>query len=245
MPNAHDVFINVVKRCFNLNNMKVTDDIQARRIVQDILEESDNPKNAEITAREYLSITPFSYEGHARLRQMMIYMSAYMDKHNVKKGETFKEIYKQLVEMVKPDGRSNAEEYYKTHNTAKDVIHGVEQDTIPEVIDWYAELEKRMSKDDPLFEKFKEFKLNVEEIRKQTFGIIPCKEKTPANYDWLHNLSEDTDGDIPNLKGLKDLFIAMIEYTSHYSDTGIKDYDRKMRKLYNIIGKALNIVNFE
>lgn len=120
MPNTHDVFINVIKQCFNyLDPIDVLADINVRLIIQNIWDESDNPKNAEITAREYLSIPPFSYEGHARLRQMMIYMSEYMDKHNIEKGETFKEQYKQLVEMVKPDGRSNVEEYYKTHDTAK------------------------------------------------------------------------------------------------------------------------------
>ena len=119
MPNTHHAFINVVKQCFNLESMSVTDDLKAVHMVQDIWEESDNPKKLEITSREYLSIPPFGYEGHARLRQMMIYMSEYMDKHNIEKGETFNELYIQLVEMVKPDGRSNAEEYYKTHDTTK------------------------------------------------------------------------------------------------------------------------------
>lgn len=119
MPNTHHAFINVVKQCFNLESMSVTDDLKAVHIVQDIWEESDNPKKLEINSREYLSIPPFGYEGHARLRQMVIYMSEYMDKRNIEKGETFNKLYTQLVEMVKPDGRSNAEEYYKTHDTTK------------------------------------------------------------------------------------------------------------------------------
>lgn len=119
MPNIHHTFINVVKQCFNLDNVKVTDELQARHIVQDIWEESDNPKKLEINASEYLSIPVYGYEGHARLRQMVIYMSEYMDKRNIEKGETFNKLYTQLVEMVKPDGRSNAEEYYKAHDTTK------------------------------------------------------------------------------------------------------------------------------
>lgn len=119
MPNIHHAFINVVKQCFNLNSKSVTDDLEAVHIIQDIWKESDNPKKLEITSREYLSIPPFGYEGHARLRQMVIYMSEYMDKRNIEKGETFNMLYTQLVEMVKPDGRSNAEEYYKTHDTTK------------------------------------------------------------------------------------------------------------------------------
>ena len=119
MPNTHYAFINVVKQCFNLESMSVTDDLKAVHIVQDIWEESDNPKKLEINSREYLSVPPFGYEGHARLRQMVIYMSEYMDKRNIEKGETFNKLYTQLVEMVKPDGRSNAEEYYKAHDTTK------------------------------------------------------------------------------------------------------------------------------
>ena len=83
MPNTHHAFINVVKQCFNLESMSVTDDLKAVHIVQDIWEESDNPKKLEINSREYLSIPPFGYEGHARLRQMVIYMSEYMDKFSV------------------------------------------------------------------------------------------------------------------------------------------------------------------
>lgn len=119
MSNTHHVFINVVKRCFNLDNMKVTDELQAMRIVQDIWEESDNPEKLKIKASDYLSVSSFEYEGHARLRQMVIYMSEYMDKRNIEKGETFNKLYTQLVEMVKPDGRSNAEEYYRAHDTIK------------------------------------------------------------------------------------------------------------------------------
>lgn len=119
MPNIHYAFIDAVKRCFNLNTASLTDDLNASRIIQNMWEESNNPKKLEIKARDYLSISPFGYEGHARIRQMMIYMSEYMDKHNIEKGEAFNALYTQLVEMVKPDGRSNAEEYYKSHDTTK------------------------------------------------------------------------------------------------------------------------------
>jgi len=119
MPNTHHAFMNVVKQCFNLNTTSVTDDLNTLHIIQDIWEESDNPKKLKIKASDYLSIPPFGYEGHARLRQMVIYMSEYMDKHNIEKGEAFNKLYTQLVEMVKPDGRSNAEEYYKAHDTTK------------------------------------------------------------------------------------------------------------------------------
>lgn len=113
--NTYYTFIDIVKRCFNLNTASMADVLDASRIIQHIWEESDNPKKLE----DYLSIPPFGREGHARIRQMMIYMSEYMDKHNIEKGETFNRLYTQLVEMFRPDGRSNVEEYYKAHDTTK------------------------------------------------------------------------------------------------------------------------------
>ena len=66
--------------------------------------------------RDYLTVHPFSFKGHARLREMVIYISEYMDYHDEPKGENFNKIYKEFVEMVKPDGHSNAENYFREHS---------------------------------------------------------------------------------------------------------------------------------
>ena len=42
--------------------------------------------------RDYLSVYPPSFEGHARLREMVIYISEYMDYHDEPKGDNFYKI---------------------------------------------------------------------------------------------------------------------------------------------------------
>lgn len=132
---AYNTFENIVEQCFDLALKRST--VDDKLIIKSIIENicvfafENNPKfakkyDAEIKGfvsrasimRDYLSVHPLSFKGHARLREMVICMSEYMDYHDydAPKGETFYKIYKEFVEMVKPDGHSNAENYFREHS---------------------------------------------------------------------------------------------------------------------------------
>lgn len=130
---AYDTFEKIVEQCFDFDSERSIDtDIKIKMKIENISEFliENKPElvkkfivkgyiSAIFVIREYLMVRSFSFEGHARLREMVMCMSEYMDRHDEPKGENFNKIYKEFVEMVKPDGRSNAEEYYKTHDTTK------------------------------------------------------------------------------------------------------------------------------
>ena len=134
---AYNVFQKIVGQCFEytLESSTTTDKLFIESIIENISAfvvgtkpESKLSKkyNAEIKrfrcvryssiTLDYLMVHPLSFEGHARLREMVIYMSEYMDYHDEPKGENFNKIYKEFVEMVKPDGHSNAENYFREHS---------------------------------------------------------------------------------------------------------------------------------
>lgn len=129
---AYNTFEKIVEQCFDFDSERSIDtDIKIKLKIENISEflienKPELVKNfivkgkeytrAFFVIREYLMVYSFSLEGHARLREMVMCMSEYMDHHGESKGENFNKIYKKFVEMVKPDGRSNVENYFKEHS---------------------------------------------------------------------------------------------------------------------------------
>ena len=88
-------------------------------------------------------------------------------------------------------------------------------DKKPRMIDWLKELENRIPEGDPLYEQFHEFKNKALEYRKEKIEDIFTgrNEQIINDFSWLKNLPNpnDSDGDVPNIKGLKDLLNDIVK----------------------------------
>ena len=102
----------------------------ARIIANDVWLKSPSWGNVNdinsITLIEYLHCHPYSIEGHAKLREMMEYLSKYMDERNIEKGEVFTALWIEFHECVTLDGRNNYEERIKQ----KPINQLVEEDEV-------------------------------------------------------------------------------------------------------------------
>ncbi len=102
----------------------------ARIIANDVWLKSPSWGNTNdinsITLIEYLHCYPYSTEGHAKLREMMEYLSKYMDERNIEKGEVFTALWIEFHECVTPDGKNNYEERIKQ----KPINQIVEEDSV-------------------------------------------------------------------------------------------------------------------
>lgn len=113
-----------------------------------------------------------------------------------------------------------------------------ETDKIFGMIDWLKVLENRIPEDDPLYEQFHKFKNKALAYRKEKIEDIFTGRKkflkqTIDDFDWLKNPPDpnDSDGDIPNIKGLKNLLDDIVQYTLAWAKTGIEDIDDRMIKV--------------
>ena len=134
MITAYNSFEKIVEQCFDFDSKRFDNDrdFRIKTEIKNIWEfliknkpgliKTLNIKGNESVSlmKEYLTVHSLSFEGHARLREMVLCMSEYMDYCTKPKGEKFNKIYKEFVEMVKPDGRSNAENYFKEHSHNND-----------------------------------------------------------------------------------------------------------------------------
>ena len=123
-----------------------------------------------------------------------------------------------------------------------------EDDEKPRMIDWLKELENRIPEEDPLYEQFHEFKNKALAYRKEKIDDIFTGRKeflkqTTDDFGWLKNLPDpnDSDGDVPNIKGLKELFDDITKYAFAWTKTGIKDIDDNMMKVgtYTSVCKSI------
>lgn len=119
----------------------------------------------------------------------------------------------------------------------------------PAMIDWLKELENRIPENDPLYEQFHEFKNKALAYRKEKIEDIFAGRKkffkqTIDDFDWLKNLPDpnDSDGDIPNIKGLKDLLDDIVQYTLAWAKTGIEDIDDRMIKVGTYVSTCKSIL---
>lgn len=116
----------------------------------------------------------------------------------------------------------------------------------PAMISWVDKLDSLMSKDDPDYDRFQKFKELWKEIivtgiatknLRLNSDIFAGRKKffkqTIDDFDWLKNLPDpnDSDGDIPNIKGLKDLLDDIVQYTLAWAKTGVEDIDDRMIKV--------------
>lgn len=119
-------------------------------------------------------------------------------------------------------------------------------DKKPRMIDWLKELENRIPEGDPLYEQFHEFKNKALAYRKEKIEDIFTgrNEQLVNDYSWLKNLPDpnDSDGDFPNIKGLKDLLDDITKYTFSWAKTGIKDIDDNMVKVGTYVSTCKSII---
>lgn len=119
-------------------------------------------------------------------------------------------------------------------------------DKKPRMIDWLKELENRIPEGDPLYEQFHEFKNKALAYRKEKIEDIFTgrNEQLVNDYSWLKNLPDpnDSDGDFPNIKGLKDLLDDITKYTFSWAKTGIKDIDDNMVKIGTYVSTCKSII---
>lgn len=110
-----NTFIRICELCCCRNMSFAESTIESRKIAIDVWNESDNLSriNLGYSLSDYLACEPYSNEGHAKLREMMEYLSKYMDKHDIEKGEAFTALWIEFHEYVTPDGKNNYEERIK------------------------------------------------------------------------------------------------------------------------------------
>lgn len=107
------------------------------------------------------------------------------------------------------------------------------------MMDWMRVLESRIPESDPLYRPFQEFKQGMlQQIRKKYFAetgkkAFFNKPSDNKDYSWLKNLPNpnDSDGDVPNIKGLKDLLDDIVKYTLSWAKTDIEDINDRMIKV--------------
>lgn len=107
------------------------------------------------------------------------------------------------------------------------------------MMDWMRVLESRIPECDPLYRPFQEFKQGMlQQIRKKYFAetgkkAFFNKPSDNKDYGWLKNLLDpaDSDGDVPNIRGLKELFEDIMVYACSWSQSGIKDISDRMVKI--------------
>ena len=126
---AFDTFVKIVESCccksigehsdMSDNNSLLTARSIASKIWMESLDWGNthidllNHATLNVSISHYLHCAPFTIEGHAKLREMMEYLSKYMDKHNIEKGEVFTALWIEFHECVTPDGKNNYEERIK------------------------------------------------------------------------------------------------------------------------------------
>lgn len=120
----------------------------------------------------------------------------------------------------------------------------------PAMISWVDKLDSLMSKDDPDYDRFQKFK----ELWKETIATgIATKNlrlngfksvDADCNVSWLKVLPDpnDSDGDVPNIKGLKELFDNITKYTFSWARTGIKDISDRMVKIATYASSCKSIL---
>ena len=136
MTTAFDTFVKIVETscCKSITiDSDMPDDVSlgtARIIANDVWLKSPSWGNTNdinsITLIEYLHCYSYSTEGHAKLREMMEYLSKYMDERNIEKGEVFTALWIEFHECVTPDGKNNYEERIKQ----KPINQIVEEDSV-------------------------------------------------------------------------------------------------------------------
>lgn len=123
-----NTFIRICELCCCRNMSFAESTIESRKIAIDVWNESDNLSriNLGYSLSNYLACEPYSNEGHAKLREMMEYLSKYMDKHDIEKDEAFTTLWIEFHEYVTPDGKNNYEERIKQ----KPINQIVEEDSV-------------------------------------------------------------------------------------------------------------------
>lgn len=136
MTRAFDTFVKIVETscCKPITiDSDMPDDVSlgtARIMANDVWLKSPSWGNTNdinsIMLIEYLHCYSYSTEGHAKLREMMEYLSKYMDERNIEKGEVFTALWIEFHECVTPDGKNNYEERIKQ----KPINQIVEEDSV-------------------------------------------------------------------------------------------------------------------
>ena len=188
MNTSYYTFGKIVEQCFDFDSERsvIVDDkdFRIRMKIKNIWDFliNNKPELSETSVTEYLAVYSFSFKGHARLREMVIAMSEYMDYHNEPKGENFNKIYKDFVEMVKPDGRSNAENYFKEHSNDNQAL------TIKDIENELTKVESSLK---VLYKLSMELKDKDETVSGYTIKNINLRIQNMMEHAYCHALGKD------------------------------------------------------
>ena len=157
--------------------------IESRKIANDVWNESDHLARIDLgySLLDYLACDPYSNEGHAKLREMMEYLSKYMDKHDIEKGEAFTALWIEFHEYVTPDGRNNYEERVKN----KPINQIVEEDSVMiDIKNKKLEEVKQLVKDIHMLDE----KLNTKNIDPTNDGMTALLNIIEEEYDTMFHV---------------------------------------------------------
>lgn len=191
MTRAFDTFVKIVETscCKPITiNSDMPDDVSlgtARIIANDVWLKSPSWGNTNdinsITLIEYLHCYSYSIEGHAKLREMMEYLSKYMDERNIEKGEVFTALWIEFHEYVTPDGKNNYEERIKQ----KSINQIVEEDSVMiDIKNKKLDEVKQLVKDIHMLDE----KLNTKNIDPYNEGMSTLMNIIEEEYDIMFHI---------------------------------------------------------